>query len=55
MDNLDTFDSSEIGGSPENIKEAPSERAEKNREKSARALAGIQRSQKDESKSKKQS
>ncbi len=54
MDNLDTIDNWD-GGWIETVASGPSEQSEKQKEKASKALAWIQRTQKDESKSRKQS
>ena len=54
MDSLDIFDSGE-NGAPEGPAEGPKEAPEKQRAKSDKALAGIQKSRKDETKARKHS
>lgn len=54
MDSLDSFDIGD-SGAPEGAPEATKESSEKQREKSSKALAGIQKSRRDESKARKHS
>ncbi len=54
MDSLDNFDTGDTGA-PEGPSEGPKESSEKQRERSSKALAGIQKSRKDESRARKHS